>query len=207
MGFYSKYILPGLIEWACSNGSSDTKRAMVVPRAYGRVLEIGIGTGNNLPHYDGSQVSHLTAIDPMEALWKRNATDLSELPFDLTYIRGTASHIPAEAGTFDTVVTTFTLCSVDEADLVLKELRRVLKPGGKLIFYEHGKSPDKRTERWQNRVNPLWSRISGGCNLNRDIPALMEGNGFKTEDICARDTGGWKLISFSYWGTAIRTET
>ena len=204
MRFYSRYILPGLIQWACSSESSDIKRAMVVPLAEGRVLEIGIGSGNNLSHYDESKVSHLTAIDPLEELWKKRNIDLSKLSFEVKYIRGGAEHIPVGDATFDTVVTTFTLCSVNDIHGTLKELHRVLKPGGKLLFSEHGKSPDKGPERWQNLINPLWKRVSGGCNLNRDIPDLMEKHGFKTEDISTQYMPGWRLTSYSYWGVVLK---
>lgn len=204
MRIYSRYILPGLIQWACSGKSSDAKREMLVPLARGNVLEIGIGSGNNLPFYDGSKVEHLTAIDPLEELWERRSVDLSQLPFEVEYIRGTAEHIPAGDATYDTVVTTFTLCSVDDIHGTLKEIYRVLKPGGKLLYSEHGKSPDRGTEHWQNLINPLWKRVSGGCNLNRDIPAIMESNGFKTDDINALYMPGWRLTSYSYWGSVIR---
>ena len=204
MRFYSRYILPGLIQWACSNGSSDMKRAMIVPQAEGCVLEIGIGSGNNLPHYDESKVSHLIAIDPLEELWKKRSVDLSQLSFGVEYIRGTAEQIPAGDATFDTVVTTFTLCSVEDIHGTLKEIHRVLKPGGKLLYSEHGKSPDRGTEHWQNLINPLWRQVSGGCNLNRDIPAIMESNGFKADDINTLYMPGWRLTSYSYWGSVIR---
>jgi ubiquinone/menaquinone biosynthesis C-methylase UbiE len=202
MRFYSKYILPGLIQWACSNDISDSKRARVVPLAEGHVLEIGIGAGNNLPYYNKSQVNHLTAIDPLEELWKKRRVNLSQLSFKVKYIKGDAGHIPARDQTFDTVVTTFTLCSVKDINATLIEINRVLKPDGKLLYSEHGKSPDKATERWQNLVNPLWKRVSGGCNLNRDIPALFEQHGFKIDDISTAYMPGWRLTSFSYWGTA-----
>jgi len=204
MGFYSRYILPRLIQWACSNGSSDTKRAMVVPRAEGRVLEIGIGSGNNLPHYDQSKVKHLTAIDPLEELWEMRSVDLSQLSFEVEYIRGAAEHIPAGDATFDTVVTTFTLCSVSDIRGTLKEIHRVLKPGGKLLYSEHGKSPDRGTEEWQNLLNPLWRRVSGGCNLNRDIPTIIKQHGFKTDDLSTQYMPGWRLTSYSYWGSALK---
>ena len=176
---------------------------MVVPMATGRVLEIGIGSGSNLPHY-GSKVSHLTAIDPLEELWKKRRLDLSKLGFDVNYLKGSAEEIPAEDGSFDTVVSTFTLCSVDDIDKVLEEIHRVLKPGGKLIFSEHGKSPETGTARWQNILNPAWKRISGGCNLNRDIPAMMKKNGFRTDHICTQYMPGWRLTSYSYWGSALK---
>ena len=204
MGFYSRYILPGLIQWACSGSSSDAKRKMIVPLATGNVLEIGIGAGNNLPHYDESKVNHLTAIDPLEELWKKRAVDLTQLSFEVEYIKGKAEHIPAGDASFDTVVTTFTLCSVDDIHSTLKEIHRVLKPGGKLLYSEHGKSPDRGTEYWQNLVNPLWRRISGGCNLNRDIPGLMKEYGFETNDMTTQYMPGWRLTSYSYWGSAIR---
>ncbi|MEA3477032.1 MAG: class I SAM-dependent methyltransferase [Bacteroidota bacterium] len=204
MRLYSKYILPVLIQWACSNGSSDTKREAVVPMACGRVLEIGIGSGNNLPHYDKSKVSHLTALDPLEELWRKCRIDLSELGFEVKYLKGGAEEIPANNSTFDTVVSTFTLCSVNEPNSVLKEIHRVLKPGGRLIFSEHGKSPKKNVVRMQNMLNPLWRRVSGGCNLNRDIAALLEDNGFITIDLTTQYMPGWQLTSYSYWGSASR---
>lgn len=204
MSIYSRYILPGLIHWACSNGSSDTKRAMVVPLARGRVLEIGIGSGNNLPHYDGSRVKHLTAIDPLEELWNKRSIDLSTLPFEVEYIKGGAEHIPARDASFDSVVTTFTLCSVQDIHGSLKEIQRVLKPGGVLLYSEHGRSPRKGTERWQKLLNPLWKRVSGGCHLDRDIPDLLEQHGFSTEDISTGFMPGWQLTSYSYWGSALK---
>lgn len=204
MRFFSKYILPGLIQWACSNRSSDAKREAVVPKAHGRVLEIGIGSGNNLPHYDKSRVSHLTAIDPLEELWRKRRVDLNRLGFKVKYLKGSAEEIPTGDGSFDTVVSTFTLCSVNDVDRALKEIHRVLKPGGRLIFSEHGKSPDLSTVRWQNLVNPAWKRISGGCNLNRDIPALMEKNGFRTDGLSTQYMPGWRLTSYIYWGSASR---
>jgi len=202
MRIYSRYILPGLIQWACSNGSSDEKRAMVVPMATGSVLEIGIGSGNNLPYYDGTKVHHLTAIDPLIELWKKRRIDLSQLPFEVKYIKGKAEEIPFNKNTFDTVVSTFTLCSVYEPDRVVKEIHRVLKPGGKLIFSEHGKSPQKKVVRMQNMLNPLWRRVSGGCNLNRDISTILSSNGFITDGLSTRYMPGWRLASYSYWGSA-----
>jgi ubiquinone/menaquinone biosynthesis C-methylase UbiE len=202
MRIYSRYILPGLIQWACSNGSSDEKRAMVVPMARGHVLEIGIGSGNNLPFYDATKVQHLTAIDPLPELWKKRQIDLSQLPFEVEYIIGEAEVIPFSKNTFDTVVSTFTLCSVHNPNRVVKEIHRVLKPGGKLIFSEHGKSPQKKIFRKQNMLNPLWRRVSGGCNLNRDIPAILNNKGFITDDLTTGYMPGWRLASYSYWGSA-----
>ena len=149
-------------------------------------------------------MSQLTAIDPLEELWRKCRIDLSKLGFDVNYLKGSAEEIPAEDGSFDTVVSTFTLCSVDDIDKVLEEIHRVLKPGGKLIFSEHGKSPETGTARWQKMLNPAWKRISGGCNLNRDIPAMMKKNGFRTDHISTQYMPGWRLTSYSYWGWALK---
>jgi len=130
MRIYSRYILPRLIQWACSGKSSDAKREMLVPLASGNVLEIGIGSGNSLPFYDGSKVEHLTAIDPLEQLWERRSVDLSHLAFDVKYIKGRAEHIPAGDATYDTVLTTFTLCSVDD-------INAQYMPGWRLSSYSY----------------------------------------------------------------------
>ncbi|MEN8156942.1 MAG: class I SAM-dependent methyltransferase [Bacteroidota bacterium] len=202
MGIYKKYVLPGLIDWACRSETSKEQREKLIPLATGQVLEIGIGSGNTLLLYDGAKVKHLTALDPMVELWERRRTDLSELEFEVNYIRGVAEHIPAEDNTFDTVVSTYTLCSVGQVESALKEMHRVIKPGGKLVFAEHGKAPDQGLERKQNFINPVWKRIGGGCNLNRDIPLLMEHNGFKLDGLNEGYLDGWRPTSYNFWGWA-----
>ena len=204
MGFYQKYILPAVIEWACSSETSREQREKVVPLAAGNVLEIGIGSGRSLSLYDASKVKHLTALDPRDKLWKRRKADTGTLDFEVTYIRGVADRIPAEDGRFDTVVTTYTLCSIKKLENALKEIYRVLKPGGKLIFSEHGKAPDRGLERLQNLINPFWRQIGGGCNLNRDIPMLLKRNGFQADGVTAGYLSGFKLTSYHYWGIALR---
>lgn len=202
MRIYSKYILPHLIDLACRNGKSNEQRDRVIPLATGRVLEVGIGSGNSLPLYDPSKVSHLTAIDPLEELWKKRRTLISELGFKVRFIKARAENIPVGDNEFDTVVVTFTLCSVDRIDDALREIRRVLKPGGKLVFMEHGKAPDRRLERWQNLINPFWKRLGGGCNLNRDLPGILEKNGFRPKHMHRGYFPGWRATSYHYWGTA-----
>ncbi|MGM0475351.1 MAG: class I SAM-dependent methyltransferase [Bacteroidota bacterium] len=204
MGIYEKYILPVAIDRACRNGNSREQREKVIPLARGEVLEIGIGAGHSLPLYDGSKVKHLTAIDPLEKLWKKRKTELSELEFDVKYIRGTADHIPAKNSTYDTVVVTYTLCSIRYIDRTLQEIHRVMKPGGKLVFSEHGLAPDRGLRMWQNLINPLWKRIGGGCHLNRDVPAILERNGFRTDNMKSGYLPGWKATSYNYWGSATR---
>ncbi len=202
MGFYNKYILPKAINWACKQKPTMLQRQKVIPLAHGRVLEIGIGSGLNLPFYNKENVSQLLAIDPSKEIWKKNKVKLQELPFDFNFIKAFAEDIPADNNYFDSVILTYTLCTIKEAQEALGEIRRVLKGNGKLIFCEHGKAPDKAVQKWQNRMNPLWKRIGGGCNLNKDIPALIEDNGFMINKLETMYIPGWKPASFNYWGTA-----
>jgi len=178
------------------------QRKKVIPFAKGNVLEIGIGSGLNLPFYNKDNVSHLLAIDPSEDLWKKNKVAIENLPFDFNFAKAFAENIPADNNSFDTVILTYTLCSIKETQEALEEIRRVLKGSGKLLFCEHGKAPDIAVQKWQNRINPLWKRIGGGCNLNRDIPTLIEGNGFKLNKMETMYIPGWKPASFNYWGAA-----
>ena len=207
MSLYRRYILPGLIDWACSQPTGMQQREKVVPLAWGRVLEVGIGSGMNLSYYEGARVSHLTAIDPMEKLWNRRKVDLASLDFEVEYIKGSAHRISFGDGSFDTVVSTSTLCSIKPIEEALKEIYRVLKPGGKLLFAEHGSAPDTSLARRQNLLNPLWKRIGGGCNLNRNIPALLKSAGFQLEGLSEGYQEGWKPTSYHYWGWATKVES
>lgn len=202
MGLYNKYVLPRVVDWACSQRPNMRQREKVIPRATGNVLEIGVGSGLNLPLYDGEQVERLTAIDPAPAMWDIRSVDPENLPFAFSFLRASAEDLPVDSRSMDTVVTTYTLCTVPEPHKALAEMRRVLKPGGKLIFCEHGKAPDSATQGWQNLVNPLWRRLGGGCNLNRDIPRILASNGFGLDDLETAYIPGWKPASFNFWGTA-----
>jgi len=205
MRLYSKYILPGLIDWACSTPSGMLQREKVIPLAQGRVLEVGIGSGMNLPFYRGKEVEHLTAIDPRQELWERRQVDLASLDFEVEFFRVSAQNLPFSDASFDVVVSTSTLCSIKHVEEALKEIYRVLKPGGKLLFGEHGAAPDASLARFQNRLNPLWKSISGGCNLNRNIPALLENAGFNTDDMAEGYEEGWKATSYHYSGCALKS--
>lgn len=203
MGLYSKYILPTLINKACSQSTASKQREKVVPHAKGKVLEIGIGSGLNIPFYDAAQIELLIGIDPSQELWNKTAIDPKELPFEFEFRKAFAEEIPADNNSFDQVVITYTMCTIPDTEKAFEEIRRVLKPGGDLLFCEHGKAPDKAVERWQNLINPLWKKVGGGCNLNRDIKALIEQNGFKIEHLDTMYIPGWKPACFNYWGTAI----
>ena len=202
MGIYSKYILPKIIHFSCKQNPNSKQREKVVPLAKGTVLEIGIGSGLNLPFYNSDEVKSLTAIDPSDDIWKINETNLEGLDFEFEFIKAFAEDIPAENNAFDSIVTTYTLCSIPEANEALEDMRRVLKPSGNLIFCEHGKAPDKSVQRWQNLINPIWNKLGGGCNLNRNIPDLIKDSGFKIDQLDTMYIPGWKPASFNYWGVA-----
>jgi ubiquinone/menaquinone biosynthesis C-methylase UbiE len=202
MGLYTKYVLPSVIDFACKQNASMRQRIKVIPLATGNVLEIGVGSGLNIPIYNQQNVTHLTAIDPSKEIWKKNNLDIQNLPFTFSFKEAFAENIPEDNNCFDTVVITYSLCTISDTNKALEEVRRVLKPNGKLIFCEHGKAPDKSTQQWQNRINPLWKRLGGGCHLNKDIPFIIQENGFKMNTLEKMYIPGWKPASFNYWGTA-----
>ncbi len=202
MGFYDKYLLPRLVHLTCGQKPTMRQREKVVPLAEGRVLEIGIGSGLNIPYYDAGKVEHLWGLDPSAEMWSIAQKNAEQHHLDAEFIQSSAESIPLDNNCADTVVMTYTLCTIPYAPAALIEIRRILKPGGKLIFCEHGQAPDKSIERWQNRINPLWKKLAGGCNLNRPIARLLEGSGFKSHDMQTMYLPGWKPASFNYWGTA-----
>lgn len=178
------------------------QRAKIVPHAIGNVLEIGIGSGLNLPFYDKDLVRHLTAIDPSLETWQKNKIDTQKLPFDFEFIQAFAEDIPVDNNSIDTVVMTYALCTIPDTQKALEEIRRVLKSNGKLLFCEHGKAPDAAVQKWQNSINPIWKRVGGGCHLNKDIPKLIKENGFNISELKTMYIPGWKPASFNFWGSA-----
>ncbi|MFH4967876.1 class I SAM-dependent methyltransferase [Gaetbulibacter sp. M240] len=201
MGLYNTYILPKVIDWACKQKPNKRQREKVVPLAFGNVLEIGIGSGLNLPFYDTGKVKHLLGIDTSQEIWDIHRSDTKTLNFSFDFIKASAENIPEDNDTFDSVVITYTLCSISDLSKTFEEIRRVLKPGGTLIFCEHGKAPDANIAKWQNRLDPVWSRLGGGCHLNREIPKIISENGFKLDILNEMYIPGWKPASYNYWGT------
>jgi len=201
VGFYAKYILPRVAHFVCSHKIIRQQREKVVPLATGRVLEIGIGSGLNLPFYDPQKVQHVWGLDPHAEMW--NLANPRNFPFDVEFLQAPAERIPLDDGIADTVVVTYTLCTVVDALEALGEMRRILKPGGELIFCEHGAAPEESVRRWQDRLNPVWQKVAGGCNLNRQIPVLLEQGGFKIRAMETMFIQGLKLASFNYRGTAV----
>lgn len=202
MGLYSEYILPKVVHFTCSMTPNMRQREKVVPLAHGRVLEVGVGTGLNFPYYDASKVSKVWGLDPSPRMTRMAQEAARGMPFDVDFIGLPGDEIPLEDGSVDTVLVTYTLCTIPETQPALRQMARVLRPGGKLIFCEHGASPDPDVRRWQDRINPIWKRLGGGCHLNRAIPNLIEQAGFRIAALETMYIPGWRPASFNYWGTA-----
>jgi ubiquinone/menaquinone biosynthesis C-methylase UbiE len=206
MGFYARKILPAIIETTCGNKAVRYQRRKVVPLAEGEVLEIGVGSGLNFPFYDPDKVERVFALEPSEAMLEKAKPRIEAAPFPVEPLGLEGERIPLDDASVDTVLVTYTLCTIPGVVAALEGMRRVLKPSGKLVFCEHGLAPDAGVARWQARLNPLWKRIGGGCNLNRDIPALVKEGGFRIETLDTMYLPGPKMIrfsSFNYWGTAV----
>ncbi len=196
MRFYDKHILPRVLNWTCGSAPIQQQRKKVVPLAEGRVLEIGIGSGLNLPFYDAGKIEHIIGLDPAEEMLRFARRRSENLPFTVEYLTLDGEQIPLDRESVDTVLVTYTLCTIP--DVV-----GVLKRSGQLIFCEHGRAPDEGVQRWQHRLNPIWGRIGGGCNLDRDIPALMEAAGFRIQNLETMYLANTpRFAGFNYWGYA-----
>ncbi len=205
MGLYEKYLLPRVINAACGMEPITRQRAKVVPLARGRVLEIGVGAGHNIPHYDAGKVEMLYALEPSEEMRALAADRAGKAPFRVEFIDLPGEAIPLEDNSVDTVVTTYTLCTIPDTLTALRGMLRVLRPDGQLLFCEHGIAPDAPVAVWQNRLNRFWKPIGGGCNINRAIPALIEAAGFKINDLQTMYLPGTpRVMGYNYWGSARR---
>ena len=203
MGFYDRYVMPRFINCACATKPIMKQREKVVPRASGTVLEIGIGTGLNLPYYDASKVKRVIGLDPSEKSWDLAGERAAQLAFPVEFIGLPSETIPLEDDSVDTVVVTFSLCTIPDPVTALYGMARVLRPGGRLIFCEHGRAPDESVYRWQNRINPFWKRFAGGCHLNRDIPQLLIAGGFAVSDMEADYLPSTpRIAGYNFWGSA-----
>lgn len=204
MSFYQDRVLPYLIHASMRQEAFAAYRRRVVAGASGCVLEVGVGSGLNIPHYS-DEVTHLIGLDPSAKLLSmaRDAAHAALRPIET--LEASAESLPLEDGTIDTVVTTWTLCSIPDVSAALQEIRRVLKPQGRLLFVEHGRSPDARTSAWQDRLTPFWKRLGGGCHLNRRIGALIEDSGFHIEQITTGYMKGPRPMTFTFEGRATRS--
>jgi ubiquinone/menaquinone biosynthesis C-methylase UbiE len=203
MGLYDKYILPHFLNCACGSKPINYQRQKVVPLAEGVVLEIGIGSGLNLPFYQSANIEKLYGLDPSSELNELAKKVALKHQIPVEFILAGAENIPLPDNHVDTVMLTYTLCTIPDVPAANREIRRVLKPGGRMIFCEHGAAPDQNVARWQNRINPVWGKIAGGCNLNRDIPGLITQAGFSIQSMQEMYLPSTpKFAGYNYWGTA-----
>jgi ubiquinone/menaquinone biosynthesis C-methylase UbiE len=200
--WYERRVLPYLVDIACGVKPIRKQREKVIPRAQGRVLEIGIGTGLNLPFYDKTRVRSIVGVDPALELHRLALRRSREAAIEIELIGLSAEKLPVPDASFETVVCTYTLCTIPDPIAALGEMRRVLAPGGKLLFSEHGRAPDAGVLGWQVRLEPYWKKVAGGCMLARNIPALLEQAGFRPE-LQSRYLPGPKFLSYHYWGEAL----
>jgi SAM-dependent methyltransferase len=203
MNFYERFLLPTLVTGACSCSPIDKQRQKIVPSAEGVVLELGFGAGLNLPHYDASKVRKLYALEPSPGMVKRARRAVTRSPIDVEILAETAERLSLDPNSVDTVLVTYSLCTIPDAVTALEAARRALKPGGRLLFCEHGLSPDQGVQRWQKRIEPVWKVIGGGCHLSRDIPALIKAAGFSIdtlETMYLPKSPKW--AGYNYWGAA-----
>jgi len=205
MGFYETRVLPVMIDLACGAKPISKQRQKVVPLAEGRVLEVGMGSGINISFYDPSRIEFVWGLEPSEGMRRRAAPRLAKAPFEIRWLDLPGEEIPLEDDSADTVLLTFTLCTIPDFERALAQMRRVLKPGGRLLFVEHGAAPDESVRKWQDRVNPFWKKMAGGCNINRDVPRALEEAGFKVElleQMYLPSTP--RIAGFNYWGRAVQ---
>ena len=204
MGLYGKYVLPRVVHLACSARPNMRQREKLVPLASGRVLEVGMGSGLNLPFYDARRITKVWGLEPSPEMSKMASVAAEAVAFDVEFVSASGEQIPLDSESFDTVLMTFTLCTIPDTERALREIARVLKRGGQILFCEHGAAPDAGIRRWQNRIDPLWRRLAGGCHLNRDIPGLIRRGGFEITRMDTMYIPGWRPASFNYWGAAAK---
>lgn len=200
--WYDRHVLPYLLDLACGVEPVRRQREKVVPLAVGRVLEVGIGTGLNMPHYDRSKVTKIIGLDPALQMHRLALKRIARARLDVELVGLSAEKIPFDDASFNSVLVTYTLCTISDPIAALKEMHRVLTPGGRLLFCEHGRAPDEGVRRWQNRLTPYWKKIAGGCHLNRDVPALLIEAGFKCKRMKAMYLPGPRPLTYNYWGEA-----
>jgi ubiquinone/menaquinone biosynthesis C-methylase UbiE len=203
MGVYQRYVLPRMIHCVCGGAVVERQRRLVVPAARGRVLEVGFGSGLNLPHYDRSRVEWIWALEPSAEMRALAAPRVSASGLDVRMLDLPGEALPLPDASVDTVLVTFTLCTIADPGAALAQMRRVLRPGGRLLFCEHGAAPDAGVRRWQDRLNGAWRRFGGGCNLNRAMLPLIESAGFRIIDAHSGYLPGTpRFAGYNTWGTA-----
>jgi ubiquinone/menaquinone biosynthesis C-methylase UbiE len=200
--WYERKILPHILDFACGMKIAQEQRQKVVPLAQGDVLEIGVGTGLNLPFYRSSNIKRLVGVDPAVEMQAKALRRMKAAGLNMEIIGLSAESLPLADRSFDTVVCTYTLCSIPDPVAAVREMRRVLRPDGRLLFSEHGMAPDEAVRVWQRRLQPMWGRIAGGCQLGLDIPALLVAGGFRAQ-VNSAYLEGPKFGAYQYWGEAV----
>ena len=199
MGFYARHVLPRMLDFTMRQNVLRPFRERIAGAAEGRVLEIGLGSGLNLPLYGGN-VSSVIGLEPSAELLRLARRSAPAVAIEM--MEGSAEALPLEDRSVDTVVTTWTLCTIPDAGRALREARRVLRPGGSLLFVEHGRAPEPGVARWQDRLDPIWCRVAGGCHLNRQIDALVREAGFRIDRLQTSRLPGPRTHTFLYEGRA-----
>ena len=203
MGFYDKYVLPKVLNCTCGSKPIQYQRKKVVPLAEGVVLDVGLGSGLNIPFYDMSKIDKVLGLDPSEELNNIAKDVAEENAVNIDFMLCGAEDIPLPDNHVDTLLITYTMCTIPEVAEANREMLRVLTPGGKLIFCEHGLAPDANVAKWQGRINPIWGKIAGGCNLNRNIPELITSAGFEIENLEQMYLPSTpRFAGYNYWGSA-----
>ncbi|MDC0453769.1 class I SAM-dependent methyltransferase [Gammaproteobacteria bacterium] len=206
MGLYNKYVLPKVLNCTCGSKPINYQRKKVVPLAKGLVLDVGIGSGLNIPFYDMSKIDKVIGLDPSEELNNLAIDVAEENNVDVDFMLCGAEDIPLPDNHVDTVLITYTMCTIPEVMEANKEMLRVLKPEGRLIFCEHGLAPDPNVAKWQSRIDPIWGKIAGGCHLNRNIPELITSAGFEIENMKQMYLPSTpSFAGYNYWGSATKT--
>jgi ubiquinone/menaquinone biosynthesis C-methylase UbiE len=203
VGFYEREVLPRFVDVALRGKQFERLRARVASRLEGEVLEVGFGSGRNVPHYPPT-VTRVQAVDPAVAGRKLAAKRVAASGVPVEYVGLDGERLPADDASVDHVLTTWTLCTIPDVDRALGEIRRVLRPGGSLQFLEHGRAPDEKVRRWQDRLTPVQRRIAGGCHLNRAIDRLVSDAGLRVDRLDTYYLKGPKAFGFMYEGTATR---
>ena len=205
MSLYENYFLPRLLDFCCGMEGFQNKRSQIVPMAHGRVLEIGIGSGLNFEHYNFDKIDEIVGVDPAVSSIAIARSRSSQYNSKISFIESSAESIALESSSFDCVVVGYSLCTIPEPLKALAEARRLMKPTGSLLFMEHGLAPEQNIQKWQHRLTPGWKKIAGGCNLNRDIADLISASGFQFKSLKKKYIKGPKILSFQYYGEAIKS--
>ena len=204
MSLYSKYILPKVLDFCCATRPIRKQREKVVPLCKGIVLEIGSGSGLNFPYYKTNKVKKIFALEPDEEMIELARQETKKSSIEITFLQEYAERISLKDNSVDTILLTYSLCTIPDPISALKEMKRVLRSNGCLVYCEHGLAPESSIRKWQNRLNPINSYFSGGCNLNRNITQLITESGFKIQKSETMYLPGTtKLVGYNYWGTAV----